>query len=59
MKLPTKLNPSTRLHKPGEGLRKIALAARAGVKPVKPVKPVAKPTVKSVSRRIPKKPKGA
>jgi hypothetical protein len=56
MKLPTKLNPSTRLNKPGEGLRKIALAARAGVKPVKPV---AKPTVKSVSRRIPKKPKGA
>jgi hypothetical protein len=59
MSRPTKLNPSTKLHKPGEGLRKLALAARLGVKPVKPVKPVAKPAVKSVSRRIPKKPKGA
>lgn len=55
----TKLKPSTQLNKPGEGLRKLALAARMGAKPIKPVKTVAKPTVKSVSRRIPKKPQGA
>jgi len=52
----TKLKPSTKIFKPGEGLKKIAMAVRAGAKPVKQV---TKPTAKGISRRIPKKPKGA
>jgi hypothetical protein len=52
----TRLKPSPRIFKPGEGLKKIAMAVRAGAKPVKQV---TKPTAKGVSRRIPKKPEGA